>query len=485
MIKIDKVSFKYGASERSAGIENIDLHIKKGQVVIFCGESGCGKTTITRLINGLIPHYYEGDLHGKIMVNGVNVIEESLQKLSMSVGSVFQNPRSQFFNVDTSDELAFGLENAGMQPELICKRINEIVKPFNLIDLLERNIFELSGGEKQRIACGSVAALLPEVIVLDEPSSNLDISSIKELRNIIEKWKAVGKTVIIAEHRLHYLLNIADRVIYMKNGKISRDMPISDYKKISTEELHEMGLRQSNGDDLNFDREYISTEMVNLTGFEKKYEDRKVLDLPEMNLPLGSVMAILGDNGAGKTTFVHQLCSLAKKSSGCMKTNRGKFCGKKRCKQFFMVMQDVNHQLFTDSVKEEIRLSELANDKCTCCDNLLKSLNLKDYENSHPMSLSGGQKQRVAIACAVASNRDFLVFDEPTSGLDYKNMIEVSRLISDLSQKGKTVFIVTHDPELISNTCNYICFLKAGRLEKFGEIKNEEKWLREYFKVSD
>lgn len=198
MIRIENVAFSYGEeNEKNNGIRNINLHIKKGEFIVFCGESGCGKTTLTRLINGLIPHYYEGHLTGNVSVDGKNVSEQPIYETAKKVGSVFQNPRSQFFNVDTTSEITFGCENLGMPEEIIRKRLKETVENFQMEHLMNRNIFHLSGGEKQKIACAGVSIMEPDIFVLDEPSSNLDASSIHKLREILSYWKAQGKTIII------------------------------------------------------------------------------------------------------------------------------------------------------------------------------------------------------------------------------------------------------------------------------------------------
>jgi energy-coupling factor transport system ATP-binding protein len=485
LISLKNISFKYQNDEdenNSLELNNINLNIKKGEVVLICGESGCGKTTVTRLLNGLIPHYYEGELSGDVSVCGLDIKNVLLEELSLKVGSVFQNPRTQFFNVNTTDELAFGCENAGMNPKEICKRVNDVISPLDLTDLLERSIFELSGGEKQRIACGSVAALLPEIIVMDEPSSNLDIASIAKLAKIIKQWKNAGKTIIIAEHRLHYLMDIASRVIYMVNGQIKNDFDVEEFKKIEGKKLNEMGLRQLTPKSFKCKHCNKCEQKIILKNFYKKYEQRCVLNIDRLEIPKGSVVAILGDNGAGKTTFVQNLCGLVKKPSGIMECNKKSISGNKRCKEFFMVMQDVNHQLFTDSVEEEIKLSFDKYDDCHA-KKVLNSLNLQKFYKTHPMALSGGQKQRVAIACAVVSGREYLIFDEPTSGLDYRHMLEVSNILKELANEGKTILIVTHDPELVSNTCNHVCFLQKGKVKWMKEAIKCENWLKEYFNL--
>ena len=217
MIRIDHVTFSYGGeTEQTGGIQDIELQIEHGEFVVLCGESGCGKTTVTRLLNGLIPHYYEGSMSGSVWVNGAEVSKQPLYDTAKIVGSVFQNPRSQFFNVDTTSEITFGCENLGQPAETIRERLERTIRDFHLEKLMGRNIFHLSGGEKQKIACAGVSIMEPEILVLDEPSSNLDAASISDLRKILAFWKEQGKTIVISEHRLYYLRGVADRFVYME-----------------------------------------------------------------------------------------------------------------------------------------------------------------------------------------------------------------------------------------------------------------------------
>lgn len=476
MIEFKDVSFQYEQGSSKGKIENINLTIHDGEVVLICGESGCGKTTLTRLINGLIPHYYEGTLTGQTLVEGVDVKNVSLYALSGVVGSVFQNPRTQFFTVDTTSEIAFGCENLGIDAEEINSRIERTVDELKIENLLNRSLFALSGGEKQKIACASVSAMEPSILVLDEPSSNLDIRSIRELKNVLKKWKSQGKTIVIAEHRLYYLMDIADRVLLMQDGHIKENHSVSDFRKKSTDELHTLGLRTLQSEDFSRMQSVVSaTKQLYIRDFEASYKDsssrkkkkQKVLDISDLMIPQGSVVGVIGNNGAGKTTFANNLCGLLQTGKGCMSMDGKTYMANQRLKVCYMVMQDVNHQLFTESVLDEIMLSLDNTDEEKAmleAERIMENLHISEFKEAHPMSLSGGQKQRVAIASAIASDKQVIIFDEPTSGLDYQHMKKVAENLRELSSLGKTLFIVTYDPELIAECCNYFVFIENGKV---------------------
>jgi energy-coupling factor transport system ATP-binding protein len=464
MVVFDNVSFTYKNGARKNGVFNIDLSISKGEVIVLCGESGCGKTTITRLINGLIPNYYEGLLTGRVLVDGRAVHALPLYETAKTVGSVFQNPRSQFFNVDTTGEIAFGCENMGLAQEEINKRVKNTAAEFKIEQLMGRSIFHLSGGEKQKIACASVHACEPEVFVLDEPSSNLDAASVEELRRIIGIWKSSGKTVVIAEHRLYYLRELADRLLYLKNGRIEREYSAEQIKDMDSQSLSEKGLRVLRLEELKSAKDFscIKEGSFYISDFFFSYKNGcHALSMEELEIPKPAIIAIVGPNGAGKSTFARCLCGLEKSCKGVLNYRGDSYNWRKRLKSCYMVMQDVNHQLFTESVLDEVLLS-MADEDEEKASSILCSLDLLRLKELHPMSLSGGQKQRVAVAGAIASDRDIIVFDEPTSGLDLKHMKEVSENIKRLCQAGKTIFIITHDLELVFECCTHVLYFEKG-----------------------
>lgn len=482
MIECQDVSFSYPAStlpdsERQAGgaLKHISCTIEDGSFVLLCGTSGCGKTTMTRLFNGLIPHYHEGTYTGSVYLDGKDTRDLSLFDISLKVGSVFQNPRSQFFNVDTTSELAFGPENHGIAEDLVRDRVKRVAAQLKLEPLLDRSIFSLSGGEKQKIACGSAAAIDPDIYVLDEPSSNLDAYAIADFRQLLFTLKSQGKTIIISEHRLYYLSGLFDRVLYLKDGEIEGDYTAEEFCGLSARQRDDMGLRPLDLAGLSEvegtpQRMNEAVWTIKNVSFAYKHEP-ETLHITKTSFPSGSATAIIGHNGAGKSTFARCLCGLEKHFKGTVQDQIKNYSRKERLKLCYMVMQDVNHQLFTESLLDEILLSMRTKNKQRARE-ILKEMDLLSFEDCHPMGLSGGQKQRVAVASAIASERPLILFDEPTSGLDLFHMRQVANVVNQVANAGRTALVVTHDPEFILRCCNYVLHLENGQILESYSIEN-------------
>ena len=472
IIQISNVSFQYENSEKGA-LHDVSLTVEPGECILLCGESGCVKTTITRLLNGLIPHFYEGTLNGMVEVCGLKIQEEELYTIAEKVGSVFQNPRSQFFCLDTTSEVAFGCENMGLSEDEIKQRIAKVTRELKMENLMGRNIFKLSGGEKQRVACASVSAMQPEIFVLDEPTSNMDLDAIEELKKTLLFWKKQGKTIVIAEHRLYWLKYICDRVIYMEEGHIVSDLPMKTFVTFSEDRIKAMGLRGLSLSQPEFpEKPEKSGKTITFKNYHFNYEKEEVLHMSDVTVPAESIIAVTGHNGAGKSTFLRCLCGLEKKFKGHTVLDDANLSGRQMLKNCYMVMQDVNHQLFCETVEEEIQLG-MAEEKADKVSDLLRELDLAGFRERHPMSLSGGQKQRVAIASAVLAEKSVLIFDEPTSGLDYKHMRQTAGLFQRLKERKKTMFIITHDPELIVMCCTHVLHIEHGEVQEFYPLTRE------------
>lgn len=457
MISIDRVSFGYGEAQET--LSQVSTAIAPGECVLLCGASGCGKTTVTKLINGLIPAFTPGcRLEGRVEVDGLDPGTTPMYELARKVGSVFQNPKSQFFNLDTDSELAFGLENEGRTPEEIRKRVSDTVDALHLQELQARNIFSLSGGQKQLLAFGSVYAMGPEIFVLDEPTANLDQDAIARLHDQIAGLKRQGRTVVIAEHRLYFLTDLIDRVLYLRDGVLERTFTRKQFFALTDGEREALGLRTliPAGCTLPAAAPAGAKEGLSVEGLTCAYrKEPPVFQALSFSARPEEVVAITGPNGVGKTTLSRCLCGLIREQAGQIALNGRPLNRKKRQKAAFCVMQDVNHQLFSDSVWGECRMSAPDAPDSTV-EGVLDSLHLLPFRERHPMSLSGGQKQRLAVATALLSEKPILIFDEPTSGLDYARMVEVSGVIRSLAQQGRIVLVVTHDQEFLQRACDRV-----------------------------
>ena len=459
MIEIENLSFKYSMDDDYI-LKNINLSVHKGECVLLCGKSGCGKSTLLKTINGIIPEFCNGEIDGSVEVCGMNTFETEIYKISEKVGSVFQNPKTQFYTTNTTDEIAFGLENYGLERTKINKKIEEVKETLKIEPLMNRNIFELSGGEKQKIAIASVYALDPEIFVFDEPSSSLDIDSMKELSNTIDKLKAVGKTIIIAEHRLWYLKNVADRAIYLENGKITKEYSMEEIQSLSEEERLRTGLRHTSFQNSNLDikeNSLINVLELEINDLLYKRNKQTIFRIDSLKFESEKIVGIVGNNGIGKSTFAKVVCGLEKQSSGTIYKNNRKLYSKERIRNSLLVMQEINNQLFTDTVYDEICLTSDIDEenKINIC---MADMQIDKLKKKNPHTLSGGQKQRVVILSALLSNKNILFFDEPTSGLDYASMKVVAENIKKFKEKKNLILIISHDVEFLEEVCDRVVF---------------------------
>lgn len=418
---------------------------KAGQLIFVTGDSGCGKSTLLNIINGTIPHVIEGTLTGELKrfdSQGNQVID-----IWQSLGTVFQNPRSQFFSTNSTAELVFGMENFGYSKKEIDKRLDDIISKYQAQNLLDRNIFELSSGERQKLALLSALIIDPTILLFDEPSANLDYHHTRWLAREFANLKNEGKTIIVADHRSFYLDGLIDSYWYIDNGKLNvyhtRKECIAHGYHLRPQNLWDIPLENQN----NHLNGSPALSVVNLSF-------KNILKSTSLTCNTGEITFLVGANGAGKTTLARLISGALKPDSGYIKTYDTPL----------YLMQDADFQLFGSSCVHELTLGieKHSNQKTPECINAaLEAVGLKKYAHHHPQQLSGGQKQRLQIAIALMSKSHMWIMDEPTSGLDQHSMHALIKQLNRI-RPDHAVLIISHDYEFIVKTADRIIYLKEG-----------------------
>ena len=452
MLEFKDVSFTYKNSNNKV-LDRVNFKINKGECILLTGVSGSGKSTLIHLMNGLIPTLYEGQLEGEILFKNKDLKDIESYDISKNIGYVSQDPRGHFFTTNTTSELVFSMENYGIPLNEMKKKYSELVNLLELEKLVDKNIIYISSGERQKIAIGCSLSLEPEIIILDEPSSNLDFHMTKKLKQLIEKLKTKGYTIIIAEHRMYLI----DRVFVINNGKVI-EKTISDLKSNNEVPLRSLDIFNLELENISCKNKELLMEINNITY-------KNILSNITTTVYKGDVIGLIGKNGVGKTTLLRLL-------SNIMKPNKGKIVGKVVP---FLVMQDMDYQFFTESVESEMKFGSADND-LEKINSLLMKLGLIEFKDKIPFELSGGQKQRLLIAISALANVNLLMFDEPTSGLDYVNMTKVSGILKDLS-KNSALIVATHDIEFLYKTCNRVVYLddKVIKEDFYLNLENKKK----------
>jgi len=510
MIRFNDFSFNYPDCAKPS-LDKINVRISEGEFLVITGPSGGGKSTFLRSINGLIPNFYGGRISGTVLVNGRNASETPTKEMSETVGMVFQDPENQLISNDVEREIAFGMENLCFSKELMRKRIEEALDAVNITRLRNRTTSELSGGQKQKVAIASALATHPDILLLDEPTSELDPRSAESVLNVIEKINdELGLTILLVEHRLERVIHHVDRMLMIDHGKLIYDGSPRKIKSANVESW-KVGLppvtrlslhfqeRLSNGlpltvkeartslsDILSAPKNKVSWGRVNPSGkvclsMDKVYfsydGEKDILKNISFDVYEGDMIALMGKNASGKTTLV-------KLMNGLVKPRKGKVLlfGKKisdyelsdLIQKVGIVFQDPNLHLFNDTVEEEVAFvlrnlemkEELIAKKV---ERILKQFKIDQYRKSYPHDLSGGERQRVALASVLVSEPEMLILDEPTRGMDYFLKKE---LISYLKERAKTVIMVTHDIETAAEFAERVVLVSEGSIISDGNKRD-------------
>ena len=455
MIRFEGVSFRYQGSDN--GVFDIDLTVAAGECVVLCGASGCGKTTVTRIVSALIPSFYHGKKEGRVLVRGSDVEGLRSWEIGGLVGSVFQDPKSQFFSTELTGEVAFACENRGMDRMEIRRRTDGALAMMGLEALQSQAVDTLSSGEQQRVAIASVYALTPTVLVFDEPTANMDATGMAQLRQTVLELKRRGLTLLVAEHRIAWLDGIADRYLYLRAGRICRQFSPSEMRVLPNIERRRMGLRSA----IPVPQPHLPAPhgtrlAIQCRGLACRRGQTQVWRGLDLSFFTHRVTAIMGPNGIGKTTLGLVLSGLLRQREGEVIVHGRRPRPARRRRELWFCANNTGAQFFTNSVSDELLMSmrERSEKNIGRARDILRRMGLYQYRDAHPACLSGGQRQRLAIACALLSDRNILVLDEPTSGLDAANMRIIATELKTAAAGGRCVLVITHDTELVAECCD-------------------------------
>lgn len=474
-----ELEFQY-AEENAHTLRRVEGNIPKGRCIVLCGGSGCGKSTLLRCINGLITHFYEGELKGFCRLNGKDTDGLSIGEIGELAASVFQDPRSQFFTVNSSNEVAFGLENHGLPQEEIRRRADEAFRIFHLERLKDRNVYELSSGERQFISILSAWAADTDIFLFDEPTANLDFAATQQLKTILLALKKQGKTLLLSEHRLYYLADIADEYWVMENGEIKQKYAAKEAKALSAQQRHARSLRTLDLDAITLSEKTNCPEdtrqLLSVSDIRYTYGKKTGAILSGMNFSVREheIVGLVGANGCGKTTLGKIIAGLYRPSGGKI-TLFGKEQNPKQLqKQVLFIMQEAEFQFFTNSVLHELQYGHKVTPEFEeKAEALLKNMGMWECRGRHPFSLSGGQMQKLTLMTAYLSDKPIIILDEPTAGQDAQSLERCAKLICEM-RKEKTVLLITHDLELIAKACDRCIGLSGGRAETEFPINSEQ-----------
>ncbi|MBY6799781.1 ABC transporter ATP-binding protein [Clostridium botulinum] len=470
MLEIKNLNLSF--QENYNVFKDINIKVKKNRVTLLTGKSGCGKSSLLMCITGAIPDIIEGNITGEIIYKGKNIENKGVKTVSGEIAYMFQDPDSQLCTFTVEDEIAFGLENIKMEPSHMDHTIDKVLKLTGISHLKKRQLNHLSGGEKQKVALASILALDPEVILMDEPTANLDPKSTIEIINLIRDLRdKFGKTILIVEHKINEFSEIIDDVIWFEREQAKNIDKESFIESCKNEYCPPFG-----------DKNQLNTEKVlEAKGIHFSYDKNiSVLNNVNFSLHKGEIAAIVGPNGAGKSTLSKILMGLLKPEEGAILvkgTSIKNINPKDLGEHMGLVFQNPEHQFIKMTVEKEMALSLEIRKQCpevikNTVDSYLSMFDLDKHRLSNPFSLSQGQKRRLSTASMMINGQSILILDEPTYGQDRTNLNELINLLYKINSEGTSILMITHDMDVVLNCCDRVIQLENGEVKYDGSPKN-------------
>lgn len=490
-------------------LDGIELTVRQGEMLVVIGSSGGGKSTLMLALNGIVPKQLGGRVGGQVRVAGLDPLEHELHEMAAKVGLVFQDPDSQLASIFVRDEVAFGLQNLLVARPTIEARMTEALRFVGLSDALERDVFSLSGGEKQRVAIASVLAMEPELIVLDEPTANLDPNGARDVARLVAKLRDRGRTLILVEHQINDLAVLADRLVVLDGGQVRFDGPPREVLRAHGRAIRdELGLWIPQASEFALEvearvgplRSFPLTAAELPSGLQAKAPDPSARVTPaEEAAPIlvraehvayryggsgdaltdvsctvraGEVVALLGQNGSGKSTLASLLVGLRRPGGGSLTV-----CGHDArsagvailAREVSYVFQYPEHQFVAETVGADVaygleRRGTPPGEIAERVGAMLERFELADLRDRHPFKLSMGQKRRLSVADMLVTEPRLLILDEPTAGQDRRNTLALIGLLDELrARTGLAIIVITHDMALVGDWCERAIVLEAGR----------------------
>jgi energy-coupling factor transporter ATP-binding protein EcfA2 len=485
---VEKLSCRY-LTRQEAALSDISFSLEQGQIILISGASGCGKTTLLRCINGLIPRSYKAELSGHVLLNGKDHGEESLAAVSQVVGTVLQDPERQIVGAYVQNEVAFGLENLGLPRQEIVQRVDETLDYLGVAHLKLRETFTLSGGEKQKIALAGVLAMQPAILALDEPLANLDPASVQDALVLFRRLADEGKTILLIEHRVEDVLAVRpDLALHMQDGRVSylgtvdgllQKADIHAVKLPASVVINRAKGQAASAPPSPAPPAGTTDALIQIEDVSFRYDEGpSILDNVSLTIRQGDIIALLGPNGAGKTTLAKHAIGLLRPKSGCVLL-RGQDSHELTVAQMARligyVFQNPRHMLFAPTTREELafgprNLGHSDHDIQMDTEQALAVVGLKAEVDRPPLALSFGQQKRISIAAILAMRSAILVMDEPTAGQDFANYMSFMDSVVGLGvavdrpYSFSAILFITHDVDLAVCYANRVLIMDRGQI---------------------